>query len=188
MKIVILEGIATSGKSTITRELVKALSSSLNVLVKDESSTHIPIMHKTDTTNLDFFKKLIDNTIRENPDVVIFDRLYITQAFRSKSNLKDYALIENMLAPHCPLTVFLKVEDTALAERVTKAIGHRDPAWGEYVYTKGGTIGEIADYYISQQKNQLALLRQSNLPFKVFDTTSHDYDSVVAYLVDFLKK
>jgi thymidylate kinase len=186
MKAIILEGIATSGKSTVTDQLVQALPSSLSISVKDESVTHIPIMKKTDETNLDFFTALISKTIQENKDVVIFDRLYLTQAFRSKTTINDYALIENMLLPLNPIIVFLKIDENALAERVSKAIAHRDPAWGDYVYTKGKTLDEIVNYYVNQQKSQLEILKQSRLPFKVFDTTNHDYASVVAYLINFL--
>jgi thymidylate kinase len=186
MRVIIFEGVATSGKSTVTDQLVKALPNSLSVSVKDESVTHIPIMKKTNDTNLDFFKKLVTETIREHKDVVIFDRLYLTQVFRSNKTINDYSLIESMLLPLKPITVFLKVDEDALAERVSKAIAHRDPSWGEYVYTKGKTIDEVASYYVNQQKSQQELLKQSKLPFRVFDTTNHDYQSVVSYLVNFL--
>ena len=187
MKMIIFEGIATSGKSTITDRLVKALPASLSVSIKDESFTHIPIMKKTDDINLDFFKNLLAETIKEQKDIVIFDRLYLTQAFRSKSNLGDYEQIEEILSPLNAMTVFLEIDEDAIADRVTKAIAHRDPTWGEYVHTKGKTMEEIATYYINQQRAQLELIKQSKLPYKVFNTTDHNYSDAVSYLIDFLE-
>lgn len=187
MKIIILEGVATSGKSTITDRLVKALPASLSVSIKDESFTHIPIMKKTDDINLDFFKNLLAETTKEQKDIVIFDRLYLTQAFRSKSNLNDYERVEDALQSLNAITIFLQVDEEAIADRVTKAIAHRDPTWGEYVHTKGKAMKEIATYYIDQQRAQLELLKQSKLPYKIFNTTTHNYDDVVSYLINFLE-
>ena len=187
MKTIILEGIATSGKSTITNLLIKALPTSLRILVKDESSTHVPIMEDIGDTHVDFFKNLILEASRQQVDVIIFDRLYVTQAFRSKSNLNHYAEVDEVLLPINPMTILLKVDEMAVANRVAGAAVHRDPSWREYLSTKGGNIDDVASYYIEQQRSLIELIRQSKIPYKIFDTTNHDYAGIVTYLQDFIK-
>lgn len=172
MKIIILEGIATSGKSLLAKELAKAMDSN-NVKIFEESETHEPIMDKTDETHVDFFKSLIKEAIKSKADIVIFERLYLTQAFRAKTNLEEYSDIEDLLKSYSPLTIFLKVDSNSIAGRVQKATEHRDTEWAEYVRAKDpdGT----AQYYIDQQRHQLELLKQSKIPYQIIDTTNHNY-------------
>ena len=96
MKILIFEGIATGGKSTIITKLKNALTGK-QVIVVGEPETHVPIMGKTSEKHIDFFRKLITKKISENPDILIFDRLYLTQAYRAKCELSEYSELENEL-------------------------------------------------------------------------------------------
>jgi thymidylate kinase len=177
VKIIIIEGIATSGKSTIIELLRKKLSNE-QIKVYGEPDTHIPIMEQPDELHLDFFKSLIDEALSSQADYIIFDRLYLTQAFRAKTDISKYENIEDTLLQHQTLTAFLKVDDKSIAKRVQSAAGHREKQWGEYIKTKGKTIEEIAQYYIDQQSSQTALLAKSKIKSKVFDTTEHEYDKV----------
>jgi thymidylate kinase len=186
MKILILEGIATSGKSTIT-DVIKEQLKGLSVQVATEEETHIPIMKQTSELHLAFFEDLIKRLVDENPDLIIFDRLYLTQAFRAGVSISKYSDLETSLSKYDTLTIFLKVDDQAVAERVTKAAEHRDPSWGEYIKTKGKTTNDIADYYISQQRSQIDLLKTSNLPYLVCDTTNHDYEYIVQQILEKLQ-
>ena len=183
MKILILEGIATSGTSTITDRIREQLVG-LSVRVATEEETHIPIMKQTNELHITFFEDLIKRLVEEKPKLIIFDRLYLTQAFRAGVSLEEYSDLENLLSKYDILTVFLKVDDGAVTERVTRAVEHREPAWGEYIKTKGKTTSEIADYYISQQRNQIDLLNTSNLPHIVFDTTNHDYKKITQQILE----
>lgn len=184
MKIFIFEGIATSGKSTIISGLQKALPN-LQVVVAGEPETHIPIMEQRANRHINFFRSLINQRIAEKPDLLIFDRLYLTQAFRAKCSVGDYIEIEKLLSTHSPLTIFLRVEETAIASRVSKAAGHRG---SDYFKSGGKSLGEIAKYYIDQQRSQLKLLEQSTIPYKVFDTTKHNYDEVVQEIIKSINK
>ncbi len=185
MKILILEGIATSGKSTITDALKEHLSN-LDIRVASEVETHIPIMKQPNELHVTFYENLINRLVAEKPKLIIFDRLYLTQAFRAGVSLTKYSEIENILSKHSVLTVFLKVNEYAIAERVAKAAEHRDPSWGEYIKTKGSIDSEIADYYIDQQRNQIELLSTSSLPYLVCDTTDHDYAGVTQQILESL--
>lgn len=178
MKILIFEGIATSGKSTIIITLSASPTISNKTVVFEENDTHIPIMQQTSDLHVDFFKDLINKAVSQPVDIVIFDRLYLTQAFRAKASLKEYSEIEGMLLHYSPTTIFLKVDEAALIDRIAKASEHRDPKWAEYIGKKGKTPKEIAKYYIDQQNSQLELIKQSKIPYKIFDTTDHDYKRV----------
>ncbi|MEO8104734.1 MAG: hypothetical protein ABI602_00150 [Candidatus Saccharibacteria bacterium] len=186
MKILILEGIATSGKSTVISGIRKRLAG-LSVEIARESETHIPIMKQTDELHIQFFEELITLLATDKPDLLIFDRLYLTQAFRAKVSLEQYSQIENILNKQDALTAFLKIDDAAIADRVSKAAEHRDASWREYIKTKGDTTEQVADYYITQQQNQLKLLETSMLPHIICDTTTHNYDEVIQRIVGKLK-
>jgi len=182
MKILILEGIATSGKSTIT-ESIKEQLVGLTVQTVSEEETHIPIMKQVNELHISFFKNLIERLAAEEPELIIFDRLYLTQAFRAGASLTEYSAIENLLSKYDTLTVFLEVDELAIAERVAKAAQHRDPSWGEYIRTKGTTDSEIADYYITQQRSQAKLLNTSTLAHMTCNTTQHGYAEITRQIL-----
>jgi len=186
MQILIFEGIATSGKSTVIGNLEKALQPDKKVRVAYEDETHVPIMEARAELHLEFFKHLINKIVSEKADIAILDRLYMTQAYRAKSNLGPYKELEEYLGQHNARTIFLKVDEGGIAERIRKATLHRDPEWSEYVKTHGQEE-QIASYYIEQQRGQLELLEQSKLPYKIFDTTLHDYDAVTKEILGLTK-
>lgn len=183
MKILILEGIATSGKSSLV-EKISALLGEDKLVVLGEPDTHIPIMKKTDELHIEFFKSLITNAINQDTDLVIFDRLHFTQAYRANADIARYAEVEDLLAAQQTLVVYLKVNEDAIAERVKLATEHRDKQWGDYVQTKGKSFDEIAKYYINQQRSQLQLLGQSKLPNQVFNTTHHNYQVIADDIIN----
>ena len=133
--------------------------------MKDKADKHIA-----------FFESLINKLITNKPDLLIFDRLYLTQAFRAKCSINDYAEIEKLLSKYSPVTIFLKVDESAIASRISKAAEHRG---SDYFASRGESSGEIAQYYIDQQRNQLKLLEQSKIPYKIINTTEHGYEKVI---------
>lgn len=182
MKILVIEGIATSGKSSLTKSLAKALKDK-KVVIFAESRTHIPIMKESASLNIDFFKAQLEDSFKTKADLIIFDRLHLTQAFRAKANIEDLTVIENMLLNQEVLLAYLKVDESTITSRVELAASHRDKDWGEYIQTKGSTFEDIAKYYIEQQHNQLKLVKRSKLPSKIFDTTDHDYESIANQII-----
>ncbi len=186
MNIIIFEGIATSGKSTIIKRIQSALEEKLKIRVAGEEETHIPIMQDTDKLHPDFYLELLNKLTSEYPDLIIVDRFYLTQAFRAKSDLKPYEIVEDALQPYNPLTIYLCVDPGAIASRISEAVQHRGSEWGEYVATKGSSHEERAAYYIAQQSSQVELLKQSNLPYRIFDTSSHNYNQVADKIIELL--
>jgi hypothetical protein len=140
-------------------------------------------MQQSNELHLGFFKSLLDKALHSQADLVIFDRLYLTQAFRAKADISKYKDIESTLLQHQTLTAFLKVDEKSIKSRVQSAAGHREKEWGEYIKTKGDTPEEIAQYYIDQQDSQIALLANSRVKCKVFDTTDHEYDQIVSEIL-----
>ena len=179
MKVLIFEGIATSGKSTVVSELEKTLVG-LNTVVLGEDGTHLPIIQKISDKHIEFFESLISNIIDTRPEILMFDRLYLTQAFRAKCGLDDYVVIEEMLSYHSACTFFFKVDEDKISQRISEASKHRG---ANYFKSRGSTSEEIAKYYVDQQRSQLELLKQSKLPYRVIDTTGNNYGKVVEQIV-----
>jgi len=133
--------------------------------------------------HIKFFVSLINRLIVKKPDLLIFDRLYLTQAFRAKGNVKDYAEIEELLSRYAPLTIFLRVDESEIQDRISKAAEHRSSDYFKFQ----GTSEEGALYYINQQRNLLELIKSSAIPYKIFDTTNHKYEGIakeIIHLID----
>lgn len=184
MKILIFEGIATSGKSTAIAQLKKSLPG-LKIEVADENDTHEPIMDKRTDRHISFFKELINKKLPAKSDLLIFDRLYLTQAFRAKCDISDYSEIEELLSNYSSVTIFLKIDEDVIEERVSKAAEHRG---SDFFKSRGKTPRERAQYYIDQQRNQLTLLARSTLPYKIINTTDNDYIRVVQEVLGLINK
>ena len=184
MNILIFEGIATSGKSTIIENLKQSAKGV--VRVASEPETHIPIMHQASDSHEQFFINLITKLTEEKPDLLIFDRLYLTQAFRAHVSLRQYIQVEKLLGQYSARTIFLKVDEAAIEKRILKAAGHREPRWKRYIRTKGDSPVEIAHYYIEQQAGQLKLLEESSLTYSIFDTTNHNYEQATKDIIALL--
>jgi thymidylate kinase len=182
MRILILEGVATSGKSTIIQKLQDDLTQTV-IRVYGEPDTHIPIMQKPHDLHIEFFEDLVQRAVDSDANLVIFDRLYLTQVYRAGAAVTDYEVVEKMLSKQNTLIAYLKVNENSLAERVKLATQHREETWGEYVKTKGDTFEDIAHYYITQQRNLLELLNKSKIPSRVFDSTNHNYDEITQEIV-----
>ncbi len=137
MQTLIFEGIATSGKSTVTNKLAEALSPRLSVRLATEDETHVPIMDARQGLHLQFFESLLTTMASKQPDLLILDRLYMTQAFRAKCDLSAYKGFEEFLLQYNPTTIFLKVSETEIPNRIHIATKHRNPSWAEYVQSRG---------------------------------------------------
>jgi thymidylate kinase len=189
MKILIIEGIPTSGKSSLIKNISELLGEN-RVKVYGEPETHIPIMDKPEELHIEFFESLLQDAARSDADLVIFDRFYFTQAIRAKVGINAYSEIEDLLARQKTLVVYLQVDESAIADRVRLAAEHRDKEriedfeWGEYFQTKGETSDEIAKHYAMQQRDKKELLNQSKLKSRIFDTTHHEYQAIADQIIN----
>lgn len=187
MKTLIFEGIATSGKSTVTGYLVKSLKDEMAIELVTEEETHEPIMTQRSELNTIFFEDLINKHTLKHSDLLIFDRLYITQAYRAKSDLVEYSDVEDALLPYSPHTIILKIDEAVIADRIKTASEHREQKWLEYLKIKGNNFEDIAKDYIGQQRGLLRLVKQSKIPYTIFDASSHDYGTVTENILEIIR-
>ena len=181
MKVIILEGIATSGKTSVKNELEKILKKrGVNFTFVGEEETLMPILNNTDSKiNCDYLKSILKKYF-SNPtsDVIIFDRLYLSLIWRSKGNIKDFDECAELLKDKNAIICFMKIPEEKISERIKLAISHRDEKWIKYVKTKGDTTEKIISYYSNQQKQLLELLKNIPIPYQIFDTTDMDFQSI----------
>ena len=180
MVILILEGIATSGKTAVKNELEKALKEEgLKSSVVGEEETLMPILDNTKkNVSVDHLKKIIRAALRsaKKKDVLIFDRLFFTHVFRTQSDIKDFEEIEKIFKGDV-LLVFLKINENKISQRISSAMKHRPKKWGDYVKKKG-TMVEIFQYYKHQQRLLLDLLKKTSIPHRVYNSTNMDFKGI----------
>lgn len=178
--IIILEGIATSGKTSVKNELEKILAQrGVSFTFIGEEETLMPLLHNADAHIAnDHVVKLLNKYLALNTDVLIFDRLYLTHMWRTGASPSDFMESAALLSQHAAQICFLEIPDSKLQERITLAQSHRDEAWNAYVSTKGKIEQEILAYYAGQQKELLELLQRVSIPHTIFDTGDMDFRRV----------
>ena len=183
MHIIILEGIATCGKSTLTKKLKElAETKGLHLCAMDEEETMWPLRNATDKeVCIVFLKNLLQQVFEKSYDVVIFDRFHFSQVFRTRGTVEDFMIIEDLLRPYAKV-VLLKVEESSIHERIRETMLRRPPSWAEYVRKKG-TDEEIDAYYIHQQRLLEELCAKTTLPVEIVDTTLMEFDVIAVNLM-----
>lgn len=186
MKILILEGIATSGKTTIKNKLEKYFDKKgLNYLVIEEDETLMPILHNINKKiGIAHLKKVIKKALAQKKDILIFDRLYFTHIFRTKSSINDFKSIENLLKKSS-LLIFLKIDKRKIGKRIFDAMIQR-PKWADYVRKKGNKK-EIVNYYTKQQELLLKLLKKSSIKHIIYDTTELNFNDITKGIINKLE-
>lgn len=188
MKIIILEGIATSGKTTLKEKISgRLIDRNLKFEVINEETTLLPLLNNTDKEiSLEFLREILNNALNKDIDVIIFDRLYFTHIFRTKSTLEDFSQIENILLEYDTLLVLLTIQGDQIEQRILGAMKHRDESWNDFVRMKG-TDDEIVEYYTNQQKRLLELAQLSKLETLIIDTSNLGYDEIGELVVGYFK-
>ena len=181
MENIILEGIATSGKSTVQNHLETDLSDKGHLLkLISEKETLMPLLHNTDCKiSIEFLKELYNkyDSERKVNELFLFDRFYFTHIFRTQSSVQDFQEFENILK-HQSLTVLLTIQEDQILDRIHLARSHRSQQWNDYVSSKGSD-SQIAMYYITQQRILLDICKESVVPYIVVDTTDMNFKQVM---------
>ncbi len=179
MKVIIFEGIATSGKTTITRllaEKYRALGKS--VLVIDENQTLMPIIENWSVdANVSRCLDVVDRAVTENPDVVLFDRLYFSHIFRTECEEKEFDMVREALSALNPTFVMLEVQTERIEARIFESLKHRDASWAEFVWKKGTNRDEIIKYYVDQQQWFQDFFHKTSFNKVIIDTTDMDFSA-----------
>lgn len=189
MKTIILEGIASSGKSTVHKHLEDSFAErgrSLKAI--PESETLMPILHNTDSAvSLSFLKELYQKYDRQRKldEIFLFDRFYFTHIFRTQSSVRDFQEFENMLKDDSHI-VLLTIKEDQVMNRINLARSHRSQQWSDYV-SKKGTEAQIEAYYIEQQRILVDICKESSVPHSILDTTDMNFERVVEDLKEIWK-
>ncbi len=177
MKVIIFEGIATSGKTTVTKLLAdryRALGKT--VLVVDEQETLMPIIEDwSHEANITRCLESIKSATKENPDIILFDRLYFSHIFRTECDFADFEQVREALSLLNPTFVLLIVDPRVIESRIFESLRHRDASWAEFVWKKGRNRDEIIAYYTDQQQWFQRALAQTNFSKLIIDTTDQGF-------------
>ncbi|MDO8572021.1 MAG: hypothetical protein Q7R79_05060, partial [bacterium] len=176
--IFLIEGIATSGKTSIIALLKKKIKKAHSVKVVEEAETLMPLIDNVSKKiALRHLTTIIGKMKRSKKDVIIVDRFHFTHAFRTKSNISHFLEIEKELASNfnC-LIVVLTVDLSTLRKRILRTDRIRGDAWSK---GKKGTINDRITYYSSQQKILLEFAKKTSLPMQVVNSTDMDWERIV---------
>lgn len=165
--IIIFEGIASAGKTTLEKLVAESLPDSV---VISEDTTLMPVVDNADKNvamaHLEKQLKTIKDLSAQN---VIVDRFHLTHAFRTQSDLKVFSGIEQELqGMGNTLVVLLTISPKHIKERIEETALRRKDGWKKGAL---GTLDEKVLYYKNQQEILLSLLPASRLRSVVIDTT-----------------
>ena len=185
MNIIIFEGIASSGKTTIEKRLFEHLS---DTKIISESDTLMQLIDNEDVdvakNHLSQLFEKIDGADTKN---IILDRFHITHAFRTKTNVSDFSEIEERLKSFGKvLLILLTIRSEAIRGRIEETMEYRKEGWD-----KGSrgvkTIKEKVDYYKAQQERLRQLISESTLSHIEVDTTLKDWVSAGQEIMNAIK-
>ncbi len=179
----IIEGIATSGKTSIITLLAKELSKTRSVKIVTEAETLMPLIDNVSKkTTLRHLTTIIGKMKRSKKNVIIVDRFHFTHAFRTKSNISHFLEIEKELAKHFDcLVVVLSIDLRTLRKRILRTDSIRGDAWSK---GKKGAIDDRIRYYSDQQKILLEFAKKTSLPLQVVNSTDMDWERIVYDIIE----
>jgi thymidylate kinase len=112
MKVIILEGMTTSGKTSVKKCLEKFLTEkNISFSIVEEAETLMPLLKdKSKESSIPFLKKLLRDTLQEKEEIVIFDRLLLSHLFRTKASINEFKEVIDILKP-CSFIGVLQIEE-----------------------------------------------------------------------------
>lgn len=185
MNIIILEGIATSGKTTLTQKLSEYFAAhNISCHTVSEDITLMPILENNDKdVSLELLQKVLAKELNAGVQYLIFDRLHFTHVLKTSSELADFEPVKTLLKQHNCLLVLLTMKEADIGARIAASMEHRQASWREFVIKKG-TMRQIAEYYTNQQRQLIELGRQSQLRTVSYDVTDKQYDDIAQKVLD----
>ncbi|PIN93969.1 hypothetical protein COU54_00885 [Candidatus Pacearchaeota archaeon CG10_big_fil_rev_8_21_14_0_10_31_24] len=189
-RVIILEGVTTTGKSTIFNNLKRyAEEHKLSWFFIPEIDTIIPIIDNIDQTeNNEHFKKLLKQTFSKKYDLYIFDRLHFSSIFKTGAQMKDLQDLEKTLSQFDTQIFMLYVPEDLLRERIRESMKYRDVDWTKYLLNKvGGNKEKVADFYIERQNFIKKLIKESILKINIIDTSDQNFVKATRQIIDILR-
>lgn len=178
-RIIVFEGIASSGKTTLERTVAERLPDSEIVT---EGVTLMPAIDNTDVAAAKRHLEGVLDSIRRSPARnVILDRFHLTHAFRTGSAVGEFSAIEDGLRDIGGTTVvLLTIDPEAIPARIEETVALRGGGWKK---GKQGTAEEKIAYYRRQQETLEDLASSSRLPVLRIDTTAKDWEAYADSIV-----
>lgn len=177
----ILEGIATSGKTTLLKLLKDKLSSGYVVETFSEEITLMPLVeNKFPKIALSHLRKLVSKFLKSKAQFIITDRFHFTQIFRTGNHDKYFKDLERYLLKNFNiLVVLLLVNENMIKKNITDSLKIRK-TWAK---GKKGTISEKTTYYKDQQRKLKEIATQSELPVLKINTTDKNWNSYLSKIL-----
>lgn len=182
-RVIILEGIATSGKTTLQKLLENKLSADFAVKTFSEGITLMPLVeNKLPGIAVSYLQKLLLKFKKSKTDFIITDRFHFTHVFRTGNKNKYFRNVEQyFLKNFNVLTVLLFVNESVIKKNIIGSLRIRK-TWAK---GKKGTLSEKVAYYKDQQRKFKEITKQSKLPVLKINTTQKNWD---VYVCKILKK
>ncbi|MFH1620471.1 MAG: hypothetical protein ABIB04_00080 [Patescibacteria group bacterium] len=181
---IIFEGIASSGKTTLERMLQEKLEGSVIV---SEGQTLMPLIeNKEPQKAVEHLSTVLDEIEKQSTKAFIVDRFHLTHAFRTSASLSLFGEIEKRInEEHKPLIVMLQMNEKVISDRIKETAALRGTSWAK---GKQGSLEEKVAYYKDQQRKLVELIKQSNLPVVIVDTSDKDWSRCMIEIQNALKK
>lgn len=179
MKTIVIEGLSTSGKTTIANKIAKLCGErKIDCKIIDENTTLMPILQNRDPkVSSDHILGILKKAYSECHDLVIFDRLHLTSIAITDSSIDDFDEIENILKEHETMLVFLEIDEDKIESRIFNSIEYRGEWWREHLAKKGDRA-DVMKHYLDSQKKLFVQLERTKLSKMIFNTSSENYDDI----------
>lgn len=98
--VIILEGVTTTGKTTVFNNLRRfSEENNLNWVFVSEKETVISIIDSTNQdSNNEHFLNLFEEVFNKKADVYVFDRLHFSSIFKTKATIDGLKSVEDKLS------------------------------------------------------------------------------------------
>ncbi len=173
--ILLFEGIASSGKTTLEKLLIEELKSATII---SEGKTLMPLIDNVDkNTAIQHLHTILEESNNIPEQTLILDRFHLTHCYRTKSKLESFYEIENQLLDSSKiLLILLTIDESMIEKRIRETMSYRKNDW-----QKGAkniiNFQEKIIYYNNQQEQLIRLFTESKLPKLKINTSQKDWNS-----------
>lgn len=192
MRFIILEGISTSGKTTLQKLLVESLQvSGSQVICLSEKQTVANILEgkKTVDESKAQLMSLLDS-ISNNTDYVICDRFHFAHCGSLHCSLDSFREIETRLSGIDTAIVMLWIDEEDVVLRIRNLLEHRDTPFQEHVnkIIAGSQSQEeedekLKEFYHVRIEKYRECIHETKLPV-LMCSVNEDYEQIVKKILE----
>ncbi|TSC52323.1 MAG: Uncharacterized protein LiPW41_534 [Parcubacteria group bacterium LiPW_41] len=187
MHIIIIEGITTSGKTSVFTNLKRYADEHniKSVFISEEETTTPYIDSVSLESNKNALNNLVRNALSKKSDLLVFDRLYFAHTFKTGGTTEDFREIEELLNGYDTTMFFLEIPESSIEKRITESMQYRYKGWVDYVMNRaGGDIKKVVSFYTDRQRESKNLFNKSILKKYILDTASQNYVAITREIID----